>query len=153
MQFSDAVYGVQEDKRYVSYSRVRAMLDTEFAMVLERVGESRSKASRFFAYAATVAAKSFNRDNECHAWCGVQLQMYPQSEPSTIVLHVRLRDEDVDRQQQSMGVLGVNLIYAAFYYQENERRMIDSLTDNIEHGRIEIDSIEFVGPYFEDIEP
>ncbi|MEM7292692.1 MAG: TonB-dependent receptor [Pseudomonadota bacterium] len=152
MQFSDSVYGVQEDKRYVSYSRVRAMLDTEFDLVLERVGKTRPKASRFFAYAATVAAKSFNRDNECHAWCGIRLQMYPGSEPSDIVVHVRLLDNDVDRQQQALGILGVNLIYASFYYHENEKRIIESLTDHLEHGRIEIDSIEFLGPYFEDID-
>ena len=152
MQFSDDIYGVQEDKRYVSYSRVQAMLAHEFDLVVDRVGKSRPKASRFFAYAATVTAKSFGQDNECHAWCGVRLQMYPQSEPASIIFHVRLRDEDVDRQQQALGVLGVNLIYAAFYYHDNERRVIESLTDNIEQDRIEIDSIEFAGPHFEDVD-
>jgi hypothetical protein len=71
MKFSDAIYGVQEDRRYVSRSRVQAMLEKEFQLVVDRVGKSRSKASRFFAYGATVAAKSFKGDNECHAWCGI----------------------------------------------------------------------------------
>jgi len=79
MKFSDQIYGVQEGGRYVSKARVQAMLDKEFSLVLERVGDTRPKESRFFAYATTVAAKSFNRDNECHAWCGVKLQMYPGS--------------------------------------------------------------------------
>nr|WP_136250403.1 TonB-dependent receptor [Ningiella ruwaisensis] len=152
MKFSDAIYGVQDDGRYVSKSRVKAMMAQELDLVLERVSEVRSKSSRYFAYAATVAAKSFNRQNECHAWCGIRLQMYPGAEPSNIKIHVRMHDDNAEAQQQALGVLGVNLIYAAFYYFENPKMIIDSLTDSIKPGRIEIDSIEFVGPYFEDID-
>lgn len=152
MNFSDAIYGVQEDGRYVSRARLQAMLDKEFDLVIDRVGTSRSMASRYFSYAATVSAKSFNVDNECHAWCGVRVQMYPGAEPSDIVVHVRMRDEDAERQQQALGIFGVNLIYAAYYYFENAKKIIDSLTDNLEQGCIEIDSIEFYGPYFEEID-
>jgi len=152
MKFSDQIYGVQEGGRYVSKARVQAMLDKEFSLVLERVGDTRPKESRFFAYATTVAAKSFNRDNECHAWCGVKLQMYPGAEPSDIVLHVRMRDNNAERQQDALGKLGVNLIYAAFYYYENPKSFIDSLSDNLWQDRIEIDSIEFSGPYFDNMD-
>ncbi|GLR70261.1 TonB-dependent receptor [Agaribacter marinus] len=152
MKFSDAIYGVQEDGRYVSKARVKAMMEQEFDLVLQRVSEGRSKSSRYFAYAATVAAKSFNRQNECHAWCGVRIQMYPGAEPSNIKVHVRMRDDNAEAQQQALGVLGVNLIYAAYYYFENPKMFIDSLSDSIKRGRIEIDSIEFLGPYFEDID-
>ena len=152
MKFSDAIYGVQDDGRYVSKARVTAMMEQEYDLVIERVANSRPKSSRFFAYAATVAAKSFNRNNECHAWCGIQLQMYPGAEPSNIKIHVRMLDDNAEAQQHALGVLGVNLIYASYYYFENPKMMIDSLTDNIKPGRIEIDSIEFLGPYFEDID-
>jgi hypothetical protein len=152
MKFSDAIYGVQEDGRYVSRGRVVAMLEKEFGLILERVGTSRSKASRYFSYADTVAAKSYKAKNECHAWCGIRVQMYPGAEPSDIVLHVRLRDGNADRQQQALGIFGVNLIYAAYYYFENAKTIIDSLTDNLEPDRIEIDSIEFHGPYFEEVD-
>lgn len=152
MKFSNAIYGVQEDGRYVSKPRVKAMMAQEFSLVLERVGDTRPKASRFFTYAATVAAKSFNRNNECHAWCGVRVQMYPGAEPSDIVIHVRMFDDNAEAQQQALGVVGVNLIYAAYYYFENPKRIIDSLSDSLKPGRIEIDSIEFSGPYFEDID-
>ncbi|WP_340676821.1 TonB-dependent receptor [Paraglaciecola sp.] len=152
MKFSDAIYGVQEDGRYVSKARVKAMMMQEFDLVLERVGDIRSKSSRYFAYAATVAAKSFNRQNECHAWCGIRVQMYPGAEPSNIKIHVRMLDDNAEAQQQALGVLGVNLIYAAYYYFEDPKKIIDSLTDNIKAGRIEIDSIEFLGPYFEDLD-
>jgi len=152
MKFSDAIYGVQEDGRYVSRSRVQAMLEKEFELVIDRVGTSRSVASRYFAYGATVAAKSFKSDNECHAWCGIRVQMYPAAAPSDIIAHVRMRDDNAERQQQALGILGVNLIYAAYYYFENANTIIDSLTDNIEQDRIEVDSIEFYGPYFEEVD-
>ncbi len=152
MKFSDAIYGVQSDGRYVSKARLAAMMEQELALVLERVKEARSKTSRYFAYAATVAAKSFNRDNECHAWCGIRVQLYPGAEPSTIKVHVRMRDDNAEAQQQALGILGVNLIYAAYYYFEDPKMMIASLSDSIKPGRIEIDSIEFEGPYFDDLD-
>ncbi|WP_339725680.1 TonB-dependent receptor [uncultured Paraglaciecola sp.] len=152
MKFSDAIYGVQEDGRYVSRARVKAMMEQEFDLVVDRVGDIRSKSSRYFAYAATVAAKSFNRKNECHAWCGVRVQMYPGAKPSNITVHVRMLDDNAEAQQQALGVLGVNLIYAAYHYFENPKQIIDSLTDGMKANRIEIDSIEFEGPYFEDID-
>ena len=128
MKFSDAIYGVQEDGRYVSRARVQAMLDKEFDLVIDRVGTSRSIASRYFSYAATVAAKSFKVNNECHAWCGIRVQMYPAAEPSDIVVHVRMRDENAERQQLALGTFGVNLIYAAYYYFgkcKKDHRFID----------------------------
>lgn len=152
MKFSDAIYGVQEDRRYVSKARVQAMMEQEYALVIERIANVRSRSSRYFAYAATVAAKSYRGNNECHAWCGIRVQMYPGAEPSDIVVHVRMNDDNAEAQQQALGVLGVNLIYAAYFYFEDPRKIIDSLTDNMKPNRIEIDSVEFHGPYFEDID-
>jgi hypothetical protein len=152
MTFSDAIYGVQEDRRYVSKSRVKSMIEQEFDLVINRVGTSRPEASRFFAYGATVAAKSYNSDNECHAWCGIRIQMYPGAEPSEIVVHIRMRDENAESQQIALGLFGVNLIYASFYYIENTKKIMESLTDGMALGQIEIDSIDFNGPYFEEID-
>ncbi|PKG98786.1 nicotinate-nucleotide adenylyltransferase [Paraglaciecola sp. MB-3u-78] len=150
MKFSDAIYGVQEDGRYVSKARVNAMMEQEFDLVVDRVANIRSKSSRYFAYAATVSAKSFNHKNECHAWCGIRVQMYPGAKPSNITVHVRMLDDNAEAQQQALGVLGVNLIYGAYHYFENPKQIIDSLTDGMKADRIEIDSIDFEGPYFED---
>ncbi|MFK8078867.1 MAG: hypothetical protein AB8B97_01160 [Granulosicoccus sp.] len=152
MQFSDAIYGTQEGGRYVSRARVQAMLDKEFSLVVSRLGTSRPKSSRYFSYAATVSAKSFNRSNECHAWCGIRLQMYPQAEASEIIVHVRMLQDTAEQQQDTLGVIGVNLIYGAYYYFEDPRKLIDSLTDNLASDVIEIDSIEFKGPYFDDLD-
>lgn len=152
MQFSDAIYGVQNDKRYVCKARVEAMMKQEFDLVVDRVGDTRSKSSRYFAYAATVAAKSYDRNNECHAWVGVRVQLYPGAEPSNITMHVRMRDETAEEQQEALGVLGVNLIYAAYYYYKDPKKIIDSLTDGLRPDRIEVDSIDFEGLFFEDLD-
>jgi len=152
MQFSDTIYGVQENRRYVSKSRVQAMMKKEFGLVIERVSDVRPPNSRFFSYAATVATKSWGRNNECHAWCGLRIQMYPNAEPSDIIVHVRMQDKTPELQQEALGIFGVNLIYGAYYYFETPATLIDSLTDNIEHERLEIDSIELNGPYFEDVD-
>ncbi|MBX2878336.1 MAG: hypothetical protein KTR32_00310 [Granulosicoccus sp.] len=152
MQFSDAIYGTQTGGRYVSKARVIAMLDKEYSLVLARLSGYRPRASRYFSYAATVSAKSFNRNNECHAWCGIRLQMYPGAEPSDVIVHVRMLEGTADLQQQTLGILGVNLIYGAYYFFEEPRKLIDSLTDNLEYGLVEIDSIDFGGPYFEDLD-
>ena len=150
MQFSDAIYGVDPNRRYVSRSRLFAMLEREYGQVIGRVADSRPKSSTFFAYAATVAAKSFNRDNECHAWCGIRLQLYPEAEPSDIILHTRMRDKAANAQQEALGVLGVNLIHGAYYLFREPRKLIDTLSDELGDDRIEIDSIEFFGPYFDE---
>ncbi len=152
MQFSDAIYGTQEGGRYVSRARVQAMLDKEFDLVVTRVGTSRAPTSRYFSYAATVSAKSFNKDNECHAWCGIRVQMYPGAEPSDVIIHVRMLQNTAEQQQDTLGRLGVNLIYAAYYYFEDPKKIIDSLTDSLETDCIEVDSIEFNGPYFDDVD-
>ena len=152
MQFSDAIYGVQEGGRYVSQARVKAMLDHEFELLVTRLGSSRPRSTRYFSYAATVSAKSYNRENECHAWCGIRLQMYPQAEPSDVIVHVRMMQETAELQQDTLGVLGINLIYGAYYYFEEPKKLIDSLTDNLPPDAIEIDSIECKGPFFEDLD-
>ncbi len=151
MQVSDAIYGVQENKRYVSKARVKAMMEVEFKLLLERLKEKKSANYRYFTYAATASTRSFKGGNESHAWCGIRLQMYPGAQPSDIVLHIRMKDKDATEQQEVLGILGVNLIYAAYYYFENPTKIIDSLTDNLAQDRMEVDSIEFYGPYFDEL--
>lgn len=150
MQFSDAIYGVEASGRYVSRSRVESMVNHEYNLVVERVTDYRPKNSTFFAYAATVAAKSYGRASECHAWLSIQAQLYPGAEPSRIVIHVRMNDDDATKQQEALGVVGVNLIHAAYNQCTNPKRLIAQLTDNLQQDRIEIDLIDFTGPYFEE---
>lgn len=152
MDFSDAIYGEEQDKRYVTESRVKKMLDKEFRLVLERVGEKRPKKSTYFAFADTITAKSYSQRGESHGWLGIKLQLYPGAEPCEILLHVRMLDESNLMQQEAVGILGVNLIYGAFYHYTDIEKLIRSLGDNLEWGRLEIDLIRFTGMYFEDVD-
>jgi len=150
MQVSDAIYGVTEDRRYVSRKRLEAMLAHEFNLLVERIGSIRPKNSTFFAYADTVAAQGYNSKRECHGWCGIRLQLYPKAEPSDIILHVRMLDEENRQQQEALGMLGVNVIHGAFFGYREPEKMIESFLDNIGHQRLEIDMVHLSGPYFEE---
>jgi hypothetical protein len=152
MDFSDAIYGEEKDKRYVTENRVKKMLDKEFRLVLERVGAKRSENSTYFAFADTITAKSFSQQGEYHGWMGIKLQLFPRTAPCEILLHVRMLDESNLMQQEAVGILGVNLIYGAFNYFSDIERLIRSLGDNLEWGRLEIDLIRFTGPYFEEVD-
>src|SRR3954468_2208608 len=56
MAVSDAIYG--EKERYVSRARLESILDHEYSLNLDRLGESRGDSTAFFAFADTVAARS-----------------------------------------------------------------------------------------------
>ena len=60
------------------------------------------------------------------------------AKPSNITVHVRMLDDNAEAQQQALGVLGVNLIYAAYHYFENPKQIIDSLDDGIKANRIAV---------------
>lgn len=150
MAVSDEIYG--KASAYVSRERLEQMLTREFDLLVERLADKRSKTTEFFAYAATVTARSFQQRNECHGWIGVKLQLYPGARPSEIILHVRMLDEDNKSQAEALGVLGVNLIYGAAYFKNRPKQIIESLLDHLGSERIEIDLIHFGGPYFEEVD-
>jgi hypothetical protein len=150
MAVSDDIYGPVE--RYVSRARLMQMLDKEFEQVVNRLASVRSRNTTFFAYAATVTARSFKQQNECHGWIGIRLQLHPGAAPSDIVLHVRMLDNDNAQQSEALGILGVNLIHAAFYYSTQPEWIVEALGDGLGSDRIEVDLIHFAGPYFEEVE-
>lgn len=152
MVFSDEIYGASPDKRYVSRSRLETMLQREYDLTVKRVADHRSEDTRYFAFANTVAAQSYNKRSECHGWLGIKLQTEPQSEPDEIILHVRMLDDTNLEQQEAIGIVGVNLIYGAYHYADDPVKLINSLKDNLKWGRIEIDLIEFKGPNFDKID-
>jgi hypothetical protein len=152
MQFSDAIYGAEKNGRYVSYSRVNKMVDREYGLLLDRLESKRPENTTFFSFADTVAAKGYKSDRDCHGWLGIKFQTSPLEKPNKIILHVRLRENSNVLQQQTLGQLGINLIYAAFYYNQEPEKAIDSLLDNLSTDRIEIDMIEFSGPQFKEVD-
>jgi hypothetical protein len=146
MAVSDAVYGKAD--RYVSRPRLQAMLDREFQLDLERLSTDRGDTTRFFAFADTVATRNFQGTNECHGWLGVKFQAHPRDEPSQIVMHVRMLDPDAVSQQEALGIVGVNLLYGAFFLHHEPEKLVESLQDNVTSSRAEIDMIEFNGIEF-----
>ncbi|MDQ3304843.1 MAG: TonB-dependent receptor [Actinomycetota bacterium] len=150
MTVSDAVYG--ETDRYVSKNRLQSMLDHEYQLDLERLSDVRGDSTSFFAFADTVVARSFGGTNECHGWMGVKFQAYPRDEPSQIVLHVRMLDAEASLQQEALGIVGVNLLYGAFFERHEPEQLVESLLDRLSTGRIEIDLIQFRGIEFRSVD-
>jgi hypothetical protein len=146
MAVSDAIYGSTD--RYVSRKRLQAMLDYEFNLLLQRLDKARGDKSTFFAFANTVATHSFTRKEEGHGWLGIRLQTRPREQPSEIIVHVRLLDKENVRQQEALGILGVNLIHGAFYLHGEPGKLISALLDNLTWERVEVDLIHFSGPAF-----
>ncbi len=146
MAFSDAIYG--KTRRYVSRERLETMLQHEYALLRERLWETRSGQTSFFVFANTVAALNYQGDNECHGWLGIRFQDNPGAEPSDLILHVRMWDRDALLQQQAIGITGVNLLYGAFYLSSDPIKLVLSLVDNCGPERIEVDRIEVSGPAF-----
>ncbi len=151
MQVSDDVYG--KTGRYVSRERCEQMMDHEYALMVQRLDEARGDESRFFAYAATVTARSYSQKNECHGWVGVKRQREPHGQPSSIILHVRMLDETNRQQSEALGILGVNLVHGAYYHSGQPKEIINNLQDGMgSDKRIEIDLIHFSGPDFDKVE-
>ncbi|HZF00959.1 MAG TPA: TonB-dependent receptor [Methylomirabilota bacterium] len=142
MAVSDAIYGTAE--RYVSRKRLQAMLDYEFKLLIERLDKARGDKCTFFVFADTVTT----RRDEGHGWLGMKFQTQPHEAPSQIIIHVRMIEKQSLRQQEALGIIGVNLIHAGFYHFNEPEKIITSLMDDLTRERIEVDMIKFSGPRF-----
>jgi hypothetical protein len=146
MKVSDDIYG--KASRYVCRERLEAMLDLEYNLNIERLNEQRGDSSAFFAFADTVSARNYHGTNECHGWLGIRFQVEPHSAPSEIIIHVRMLDNENSLQQEALGIIGVNLIYGAFFLSHNPDFLVKSLLDNLSTDRIEVDMVDFHGDAF-----
>lgn len=146
MKFSDDIYGPEPSGRYVSRVRLERMLAQEFDLLISRLEEHRPEETTYFAFANTVATRGYRKRAESHGWVGIRLQGTPGAAPDEILLHVRMLDDSNVDQQDALGILGVNLIYGAFFLAGEPEALLRSLTDDLAWGRIEIDFIEFRGP-------
>jgi hypothetical protein len=150
MAVSDAIYG--QAKRYVSRERLEAMLDRELELNQAQLSENRGATTAFFAFADTVSAQSYRGNRECHGWMGVKFQSHPRDQQSRILIHVRMLDRENGLQQEALGILGVNLLYGAFFHFHEPELLIESLVDGLSTHRIEIDMIEFSGIEFRHVD-
>jgi hypothetical protein len=150
MAFSDAIYGPCD--RYVSKQRITSMLDHEFRLLFERLDCKRGDKTRFFVFADSVAAKSYVCKDDPHGWLGIRFQSQARTDPSQIIIHVRLLDKENVQEQEALGIMGVNLAHAAHYLYQDPEQLIRSLLENLTNERVEVDMIEVSGPDFENVD-
>ena len=146
MAVSDAIYGPSD--RYVSRQRLQTMLQHEYDLQHERLSSQRGVNTRFFVFADTVAARSYSRNDDWHGWMGIRFQTRPLTPPSDIIIHVQMHDRENLQQQEALGIMGVNLVYAALYLYDQPEVAIQSLMDNLSRDRVEVDTVKFSGPDF-----
>jgi len=145
-EVSDDLYG--SGSRYVSKQRVQAMLDNEWAQLLAQLAKTRGLQTRFFSFVDTISARNFAGTNDPHGWIGLRFQLEPGGPPNDVLLHINMRDLSNVLQQEAIGILGVNLIYAAFYQLQTKESFFEGLAQDVVKARIEIDFVDFSGPAF-----
>ncbi|NJB69701.1 hypothetical protein GGR42_000163 [Saonia flava] len=151
--FSDAIYGVEKDGRYVSQARLKTMLSHEMNLMEERISRENQPDRLFFSYANTVATIDFSKRYKGHGWVGIRFQLdQSQKEFDEIIMHVRFKQNEARLQQETLGIMGVNLIYGAFYKFDKPRKLIKYLYDHIDKDTVEIDMVNFSGPNFKDVD-
>jgi len=151
-EFSDAIYGQESAGRYVTENRLRKMLNHEYQLLHERISRETSPDKCFFAFANTVATINFAKTFKGHGWLGVRYQTRPDREANEVIVHVRLHEDNPKYQQETIGAMGVNLIYAAYNLYEEPKSFLLSLYDGIDRTAIEVDLINFSGPDFDHID-
>lgn len=149
--FSDAIYGKEDHGRYVCKSRLLNMLSHEYGLLEERLNKTDFPERRYFAFADTVSTINYQKTTKGHGWVGVRFQREVNSKPNDIILHVNLHDQDAKLQQETIGVLGTNLLHACFYSSE-PKEILKNLYDNLSRSNIDIDMVNFYGPDFDNID-
>ena len=150
--FSDSIYGKEEDSRYVTQNRLDKMLTHEMNLLEKRISRKKYPNKFFFVYANTVATIDFVKKFKGHGWMGIKFQTDPNDDYSEIKLHLRFHQNEAKLQQESLGIMGVNLIYGAFYKHNEPLKLMKYLYDHIDDQSIEIDTINFSGPLFKDVD-
>jgi hypothetical protein len=148
---SDDLYGA--GTRYVSQPRVQSMLEHEWAHLMSQLNGSRGATTRFFCFVDTISARNFAGDNECHGWIGLRFQMQPRGPANDVILHINLRDPNNLDQQAAVGILGVNLIYAAFHCLSSADEFLAEVAAGLSLQRIELDCMELKGSAMEQWSP
>lgn len=144
--FSDALYHSDAEGRYVSENRLMEMLEAEYSELTRILGEKRGLNTQFFSFANTIETLNYQKTNQGQGWIGVKFQLKPETEPNQVVLHVNLIENDGLLQQTTLGILGVNLVYACFFLHQFPGQFLRSLLDNLSTDRIEITMIRMTGP-------
>lgn len=148
--YSDKIYGEEESGRYVCENRVYKMLDHEYHLLDDRLTTCALDRT-FFVFADTVAAVNYNRTIKGNGWLGIRFQLRPCTEPNELILHVKMHDTDNRLQQEAIGVLGVNMLYACYFLNDDIEKFVVSLVDGLQ-GRVSIDMVRLTGEDFIDLD-
>jgi hypothetical protein len=146
-EVSDDLYG--SGSRYVSKQRLEAMLESEWKQLLTQLSKTRGPNTRFFSFVDTISARNFAGTNEPHGWVGLRFQSEPGGPANDILLHINMLDPANVPEQEAIGILGVNLIYSAFYALQTKESFLEGVAEDVVKERIEIDYIDVRGPAFE----
>lgn len=149
MKISDSMYG--KCKRYVCEDRLHQMLDKEYQNLHNTIPK-RAETSRFFAFANTVESLNYHKTNQGQGWVGIKFQLEKKGPPNQIILHVKMHDNSHQEQQKSLGILGVNLIHAAYTKYEKITEFLEDLSYRLPKDRMEIDMCSVTGPDFEHVD-
>ncbi len=150
--FSDAIYGREESNRYVCEERLRKMVNQEYGLIEDRLSREKHPSKKFFSFANTVATIDFNKRFKGHGWLGIKFQTSPEKDPNEVIIHVKLHENEASMQQETCGVLGVNMLYGSYFYYQNPREFLKSFYDNLTRDQIEIDMISMTGPDFDELD-
>src|SRR6201997_694106 len=145
-EFSDHLYGA--GTRYVSKARLQAMLEHEWGLLVQQLQATRGVNTRFFSFVDTISARNYAGTNDCHGWIGFRFQQQPGGPPNELTLHINLRDPSNVQQQEAVGILGVNLMYAAYRALSSSEEFLASIFEKLGLRRVEIDLLEWSGPAF-----
>jgi len=149
--FSDAIYGKEADGRYVCKSRLEKMLDHEYQLLDERLDKKNYKNTKFFTYADTITTSNYSKTIEGHGWIGLRFQNSPNEKPSDFIIHVILHDQDAKLQQETIGIIGTNILHACFT-ESDPKEILKRTYDSLEKEQFEINMVEVVGPAFDNID-
>jgi hypothetical protein len=136
----------------VTEKRLKKMLAHETGLIESRIVRAKHPNKMFFTYANTVATIDFAKKYKGHGWVGIRYQVDSKQDYNEIVLHIRFKENDAKLQQETLGTLGVNLIYGAFYKYDNPKNLLRYLYDHLDKDQLEIDTVNFSGPCFENVD-
>jgi len=149
MKVSDSLYG--EALRYVCEERLITMLEKEYQH-LSITLPGKHNDSRFFAFCNTVESLNYHKTNQGQGWVGIRFQLHLNGPVNDIILHIKMHDNSHKAQQEALGILGVNLIHAAFFHTDDLNDFLDVLVQRLPRERMEIDMLRVSGPDFENVD-
>lgn len=149
MKVSDAMYG--EASRYVCEDRLITMLETEYETLKFRL-PNKYKESRFFAFCNTVESLNYHKTNQGQGWVGIRFQLNLEEAPNDIILHIKMHDNSHKAQQESIGILGVNLVHACYFHHDDLNEFLTNLVHRLPRDKMEIDMLRVSGPQFENVD-